>query len=116
AVHLVTRISDRRYLQFGIVQVPVLAIEAYRDGKLLPVTRDVRHRQDLHFEEDDHADHPGLEPAFYAAGSRVGRVHGDGLLLDLGGAQEVDQIVVRNVSPASGYQVAVVAVGVRTRA
>jgi hypothetical protein len=46
----------------------------------------------------------------------VGGVHGDGLLLDLGGVQEVDQIVVRNVSSARAVtRSRCIAVGVRTR-
>jgi DNA-binding NtrC family response regulator len=113
AVQLVTLVTDPRYLRSGTAQVPVLAVEVLAGGALLPATREVRHRQDLHHQEDEHADHPGLEPAFYNPGGRVGRVHGDGLLLELDQGFEADQVRIRHVGGSAGYRVDVLAVSVR---
>jgi DNA-binding NtrC family response regulator/GGDEF domain-containing protein/HAMP domain-containing protein len=110
AVHLVTRVSDRSFLEVD-GERPVLSVELYHQGVSLPGSYDVRHRQDVHYEEDDHRDHPGLEPAFHLAGGRFGRVHADGLLLELNAPGEVDQVVVRHVG--HGYSVRLVAVSVR---
>ncbi len=110
AVHLVTRVSDRSYLEIE-GERPVLSVELYHDSAPLPGSLDVRHLQDLHHEEDAHRDHPGLEPAFDLVGGRFGRIHGDGLLLELGTSSEADQVVVRHVGP--GYAVRLLAVGVR---
>ena len=109
AVHLVTRVSDRRFLDVR-EERPVLSVELSREGVAL-VSREVRHRQDLHHEEDEHRDHPGLEPAFDLAEGRLGSAHGDALLLELDEPVDVDRVVVRHLGP--GYDVRVVAVGLR---
>ncbi|MCC6408332.1 MAG: sigma 54-interacting transcriptional regulator [Planctomycetes bacterium] len=116
AVELVARVSDPRYVQFGVAQTSVLSLSFLRGGEAVGIAREVRHRQDLHFEEDVHRDHPGLEPAFYRAGGRVGRVHADALLLDLGPPRAVDEIVVRHVGGERGYLVELVAFAVRAPA
>ncbi|MCE9595218.1 MAG: sigma 54-interacting transcriptional regulator [Planctomycetes bacterium] len=113
AVELVARVSDARYVRGGAAQTSVLSLSFLRGGEAVGTTREVRHRQDLHFEEDVHRDHPGLEPAFYRAGGRVGRVHADALLLDLGAPRAVDQIVLRHVGGERSYSVQLVALAVR---
>jgi transcriptional regulator with GAF, ATPase, and Fis domain len=109
ALGLVTRVSDRRYLRAGAAQVPVLAVDFLRNGEPVSPSREVRHSQDLHFEEDDHRQHPGLEPAFYERGGRLGRIHGDGLLFELASPREVDTVRIRHVGVEPSYQVQLVA-------
>ncbi|MCK6448943.1 MAG: sigma 54-interacting transcriptional regulator [Planctomycetes bacterium] len=113
AVELVARVSDARYVRGGSAQTSVLSLSFLRANEAVGTTREVRHRQDLHFEEDVHRDHPGLEPAYYRPGGRVGRVHADALLLDLGAPRAIDSIVVRHVGGERGYSVQLVALAVR---
>src|SRR5262249_1051203 len=58
--------------------------------------------------------HPGLEPALYAPGGRLGNVHADGLLLEFDRAHEIDQVVVKHIGPEPAYPVVLLAVAVRS--
>ncbi len=115
AIQLVTQVSDPRALRAGSERVIVLAAELALAGTPLAGPREVRHLQDLHHQEDEHRDVPGIEPAFYAPGGRLGRVHGDGILLELDGPREADRLVLRRVGPTA-YDVRLIAVAVRTSA
>jgi DNA-binding NtrC family response regulator len=110
-VQLITHVTDRRGVG-AREQTVLLAVELSREGAALE-TRELRRGQDLHHEEDDHRDHPGLEPAFYAPGGRQGRVHGDGMLLEFAEPRSADRVVVRHVGGPTSYPVRVIAVAAR---
>ena len=109
ALSLVLRVSDRRFQRMGTAAVPVLAIDLMLGDKRVGETYGVRHRQDLHLDEDEHRENPGLEPAFHVRGGPLGQLHGDGLLLDFKERREVDRVIIRHVGPGPGYAVTVVA-------
>ncbi len=115
ALSLVMRVSDRRYLRSGVAQIPVLAIDLLAGDKQIGPSYEVRHRQDLHLDEDEHRDHPGLEPAFHVRGGPLGELHGDGLFLDLGARREIDRVRIRHVGTQPSYAVDVVAVALLGR-
>ncbi|HVS19662.1 MAG TPA: sigma 54-interacting transcriptional regulator, partial [Planctomycetota bacterium] len=112
ALPLVTRIGDARAAD-ARERTPLLAVELSLEGGALE-TRELRQGQELHHEGSEHRDYPGLEPAFFAPGGRLGRVHGDGMLLDLRATLGVDRVVVRHVGASDGYPVRVLAAAVRT--
>lgn len=114
ALTVVLRVSDRRFLRAGSAPVAVLAVDLM-NGEEVVVTRDVRHRQDLHLDEDEHRDHPGLEPAFHVRGGPLGQLHGDGLLLDLGVRRTVDRLRIRHLGSEQSYAVQVVAAALMKR-
>ena len=113
AVHLVTRVTDRIWNRYGPRPLPVLAVETFLRGELQGSPLEVRHHQDLHLDEVHHLDRPGLEPAFYAMGGRLGRVHGDGLELELVGERQIDEVIVRHLGDPPDYAVQLVAASVR---
>jgi DNA-binding NtrC family response regulator/GGDEF domain-containing protein len=115
ALALVMRVSDRRYLRSGTAQIPVLAIDLLQGDTVIGAPYEVRHRQDLHLDEDEHRDRPGLEPAFRVRGGPLGELHGDGLFLDLGVRREIDRVRIRHVGPLPGYSVDLVALTLLTR-
>jgi DNA-binding NtrC family response regulator/HAMP domain-containing protein len=112
ALHLVTHVTDRRAAEAS-ERTSVLAVELALAGAPLQ-TRELRQGQELHHEEGEHRDYPGLEPAFFAPGGRLGRVHGDGMLIEFAGAPAADRVVVRHVGLPDGYPVRVLAAAVRT--
>ncbi len=115
ALELVMRVSDRRFLRSGLAQVPVLAIELMAGDTPVGPAYEVRHRQDLHLDEDEHRDHPGLEPAFRVRGGPLGVLHGDGLFLDLGARREIDRVRIRHVGTQPSYTVEIIAVALLAR-
>ncbi|MEO6708553.1 MAG: hypothetical protein ABIP42_03195, partial [Planctomycetota bacterium] len=115
ALSLVFRVSDRRFQRTGTAAVPVLAIELMQGEQTIPPTYDVRHRQDLHLDEDEHRVQLGLEPAFHVRGGPLGQLHGDGLLLELAGRRDIDRVRIRHVGSGPSYAVNVVAAALLTR-
>jgi DNA-binding NtrC family response regulator/HAMP domain-containing protein len=111
ALHLVTRVSDRRAAD-ARERTSVLAVEFALAGQTLQ-TRELRQGLELHHEESEHRDYPGLEPAFSAPGGRLGRVHGDGMLIELAAPLSADRVVVRHVGAEGGYAVRVLAAALR---
>ena len=111
AVHLVVEVTDRRF--FDVTgELPVLSVDLMHAGTALSGSSEIRHKRDVHHQEDDHEDHPGLEPAQVSVGGRVGKLHSDALLLLLNSPAQIDQVVVRH-APGVGYDIRLLAVGVR---
>ncbi len=115
ALQLVTRVRDRRYARLQAAESPVLAIDLLRGGAPTRPALEMRHGRELHFEEDAHRDLPDLEAVHLADTERGVRTHGDALLLRLEGGEELDEVVIRNVGPPSGYAVELLALGVAQR-
>lgn len=112
-VLFVARVSDARFARMTPRQLPMLSIEVRRGGRSVATPLDVRDAQDLHFEEDAHAERAGLEPAFSVPGGPRGTLHGDALMLELAAAVEADELVVRHVGPPTSYSVQIVALSAR---
>ncbi len=115
ALQLVTRVRDRRYARLQAAESPVLAIDLLRNGVATRAALEMRHGRELHFEEDTHRDLPDLEAVYFADSERGLKLHGDALLLRLESGAELDEVVIRNVGPPSGYAVELLALGVALR-
>jgi len=115
ALALVLRVSDRAYSKAGTQAVPVLAIDLLRGEEAVGPAREVRHRNDLHLDEEEHREHPGLEPAYHVRGGPRGELHADGLFLDLSSRSEVDRVRIRHVGSEPSYAVRVVAAALLAR-
>lgn len=110
---VVTRIADPRFARTSPRQLPMLALEARKGGRTVGAPLEMRDALELHFESDQHAERPGLEPALTVPGGPRGELHADALLLEFPVALEADEIVVRHVGPPTSYSVQVLAASVR---
>ncbi len=110
---VVTRVADPRFARMSPRQLPMLAIEARKGGRTVGTPLEMRDALELHFESDQHAERPGLEPALTVPGGPRGELHADALLLEFPVALEADEIVVRHVGPPTSYSVQVLAASVR---
>ncbi len=115
ALQLLTRVRDRRFTRVQGAEAPVLAIDLLNGGVSTRTALEMRHGRELHFEEDAHRELPDLEAVWFEDTERGVKTHGDALLLRLESGAELDEVVIRNVGPPSGYAVELLALGVAVR-
>ena len=113
ALHLVLRVRDPAWSRVTDRPIPILRVQALAGGAPAGPPITLRHRRHLQLDEEGFRAQPGLEPAFFEEGGRLGRRHAVALLLELEARTEVDSLEIENLAAASIYTVEVVAASAR---